>query len=171
VPRLPIDAFAQFVAMGPQRSYAALARQLGVTKRSVSRLAVRDQWQERLDKIESDARIQLDAKLAESIQAVNSRHVKTARLIMAKGIEALRSMPLQSAMAAVKAIEIAIKVERLVLVEPETSGAKKDAAGRQSAAREAALEIREALRAMDESVPTSPARSAADDSADDAGVR
>jgi hypothetical protein len=156
VPRLPANAFAQFAALGPQRSYAALARALGVTKRSVSRLATKERWQERLAKIEDEARVKLDEKLGETLQAINARHVKIARAVQAKALQALQSLPLTSSIDAIRALDMAIKHERLAVAEPASRGTEDHAEDRRDAMRNTALEIREAMRAMLESVPSAP---------------
>jgi hypothetical protein len=121
--RLPDDAFQQYVNLGPTRSYDALAKRLGVAKRSITRLAARERWQERLAAIETQARERLDEKLVETIEAVNARHVKVFRAVLAKGLQALSAMPLSSAEAAVRAIEVAVRGERLVLGEPSDRSA------------------------------------------------
>jgi len=116
--RLPDDAFAQYMAMGPERSYEALATRLKVTKRTITRLATKERWQDRLSQIETQARVRLDDKLAESIEAVNARHIKTLRVVQAKALQALQSYSLDSAMDAVRALDIAIRQERVILGEP-----------------------------------------------------
>jgi len=116
--RLPDDAFAQYMTMGPERSYESLAGRLKVDKRTITRLAAKEHWQERLAKIEAEARSRLDDKLAEGIEAVNARHIKTLRVIQAKALQTLQSYPLDSAMDAVRALDIAIKHERVILGEP-----------------------------------------------------
>ena len=42
MPRLPNDAFDQYVAMGPSATYVALAKKVGVSKRSIVRHASAD---------------------------------------------------------------------------------------------------------------------------------
>ncbi len=58
--RIPPDAFEQYVALGPGRTYLALAKRLGVSKRNLTRKATIEHWQERLAKIESAARERFD---------------------------------------------------------------------------------------------------------------
>ena len=116
--KLPHDAFSTYVALGPDRSYELLARQFGVDKRTVVRRAVAEDWQGRLDKIEADARDKADAKLSETIEAMNLRHLRVCRVIQAKALEALKAMPLDTAMNAVRALDISVKHERLIRGEP-----------------------------------------------------
>jgi len=116
--RLPDDAFQQYVNLGPARSYDTLAQRLGVAKRSITRLAARERWQQRLVRIETEARERLDEKMVETMEAVNARHLKIFRAVLAKGLQALQTTPLSTAEAAVRAIEVAVRGERLVLGEP-----------------------------------------------------
>lgn len=116
--RLPADAFEQYVALGGSRTYQALAERLRVSKRSVVRKAVAEDWQGRLAKIEAASRDKLDEKLTETLAAVNGRHLKTLRLIQAKAIKALQAMALDSAIDAIRALDLSIKHERLILGEP-----------------------------------------------------
>ena len=49
---------------------------------------------------------------------LNGRHLKMVRTIQAKGLEALRGMSLDRAVDAIRAIDLAIRTERLILGEP-----------------------------------------------------
>ena len=53
--KIPEDAFELYVSLGPERSYAAVAEQYGVTKRAVVKRAKAEAWSERLAKIEDQA--------------------------------------------------------------------------------------------------------------------
>ena len=74
--KIPEDAFAQYVSMGVERSYQALADMLGVTKRAVTKLAARDKWSERLSKIEKDVREKCDKRLVETLEQMYERHMR-----------------------------------------------------------------------------------------------
>jgi hypothetical protein len=71
-----------------------------------------------LEQIEKEARERGAAKAVETLEAMNERHLKAARVIQAKAVEALRSLPLDSAMDAVRALDLGMKQERLILGEP-----------------------------------------------------
>jgi transposase-like protein len=116
--RLPADAFSQYLALGPERSYEALARRLGVTKRTISRVATKERWQERIAKIEQQARERTDEKAAESIEAINTRHLQILRAIQSKALQGLAAVRLDNAMDCVRALDLAIRQERVVLGEP-----------------------------------------------------
>ena len=49
---------------------------------------------------------------------MNTRHLKAFKVIQGKALEALRSMSLDSAMDAVRALDLAVKGERLTRGEP-----------------------------------------------------
>ena len=116
--KLPPDAFAFYLALGPARSYQAVAEQYGVAKQTVGKRALREQWQERVDRIESQARERAEAQALETLEEMNLRHLKTLKVVQAKALEALRQYPLQSAMDACRALDRAIRAERLIRGEP-----------------------------------------------------
>lgn len=116
--KIPVDAFEAYYALGPGRSYEALAAKYGVTKRAVTALAVREAWQRRILDVERKARERSDQALLETVEAMQTRHLKTLQAVMGRALEALRTMPLESAMEAVKAIEMVIRQERLTRGEP-----------------------------------------------------
>jgi transposase-like protein len=116
--KLPPDAFDYYVGLGPGRSYVSVAQKFGVTKRAVTKLAARETWQERLGALEQKAREQADSRIVETLEGMNTRHLKMLRLIQGKALQALQSMPILDAVAAAKALDMAIKQERVVRGEP-----------------------------------------------------
>ncbi len=54
--KIPPDAFEYYLGLGPGRSYGAVAEEYGVTKRAVTKLAARENWQQRIHKIERKPR-------------------------------------------------------------------------------------------------------------------
>lgn len=115
--KVPPDAFALYVAMGPDRSYEQVGKHYGLHKRTVLRAARRDRWQERLEEIERQAQQDTDAKLAKSIHEANMRHRRLLTAVAARAAQALAQFELKSAMEAVRAAEVAVKLERLMLGE------------------------------------------------------
>ena len=115
--KLPSDAFSYYHSLGPDRSYEAVAEKYGVSKRTVTRLAKQETWQARVEEIERKAREAADRKAAETIEQTNQRHLRSVKVIQAKALEALRSKSLQHPMDAVRALQLAIKLERLILLE------------------------------------------------------
>ncbi len=103
MPRLPVDAFEQYVAMGAARTYEALAVRLGVSKRSVVRKATAEGWQARLRRIDAAATAKFDEQAANEASVVNERHLRVVRAIQGKALQALQSLPLATGMDAVRA--------------------------------------------------------------------
>jgi len=118
VKKLPDDAYAYYLALGPRRSHQAVADHFDVDKKTVTNRAVKEGWRQRIDDHERAERERLERKAAESVEAMNDRHLKVISYIQAKGVEALKSMPLDSAIDAVRAITIAIDKERVIRGEP-----------------------------------------------------
>lgn len=116
--RIPENAFEIYQSMGEERSYEALADRLGVTKRAVTKAAAREQWQERLSSIQARAREAADQASVDVRKEAAERHLKVARFIQSRSIEALKSMPIESAMDGIRAYGMAVNMERLVLGEP-----------------------------------------------------
>ncbi|MEZ6018446.1 MAG: hypothetical protein R3F49_25350 [Planctomycetota bacterium] len=116
--KIPEEAFETYYALGAERSYQAIAERYDVSKGAVVKHATRERWQERIREREARARARADQEAVESIEAVNRRHLKAVRAVQAKALEALRSMSIESAMDAVRALDLAIKQERLVIGEP-----------------------------------------------------
>ncbi len=116
--RIPPEAFQFYLGLGPDRSYQRVADQFGVSKRAVTKLATRERWQERVEELERKAREGAEQKALESLEAMNLRHLKSLKVVQGKALEALRSMPLATAMEAVRALDMSIRQERLIRGEP-----------------------------------------------------
>ena len=116
--KLPTDAFDFYFSLGPQRSYQGVATKYGASKRAVTALAKRERWQERLEKVENEAKANADKKKVEALEAAKERHLQALRLVLGKGIEALTRMHITTPMDAVRAIGIAVRELRVELGEP-----------------------------------------------------
>ncbi len=117
--RIPPDAFSYYTGLGCKRSYEAVARHYHVSKRAVTKRAAKEHWSARLARIESEARERADDQAADSIQVVNTRHLKMLRAIQAKALQGLQSLPLATGMDAVRALDLAVKAERTILGQKE----------------------------------------------------
>jgi hypothetical protein len=122
---LPAEAFAYYLNLGAGRSYEAVRKHFNVSKRAVVKRAVREHWQEKVSDLEAKARAAAEQKACENLEAMNERHLKSLRVIQGKALEALRAMPLDTAMNAVRSLDLAIRQERLIRGEP-TEGAAID---------------------------------------------
>jgi hypothetical protein len=116
--RIPEDAFDYYLGLGAGRTYVAVATHFKVSVRGVTKRALKDGWQERIAKIEAAARNKADEKAAESLEAINDRHLKMLRAIQAKALQGLQRLPLDNAMDCVRALDLAIRQERVVIGEP-----------------------------------------------------
>ena len=54
----------------------------------------------------------------ETLEGMNDRHLQTLRVVQRKALETLRTMPLSTAMEAVRALDMSIAKERLIRGEP-----------------------------------------------------
>lgn len=115
MPRLPSDTFQRFLDLGPGRSYSKLAAALAVSKRSVVARASKEGWQVRLAQIEAAAQRQTEERAVEDVVAVDAKHLRMARAIQARALESLRNSPLGNGTAAVRALDVAIRIERAIL--------------------------------------------------------
>ena len=116
--KIPPGAFEHYYGLGPGRSYQAVADEYGVTKQAVGKIAKREGWAERVRGIDADSKKKVDQQLAETVEDMNSRHLKMLKIVQAKGLEALKTKPLSSAMEAVRAIEMSVRQERVIRGEP-----------------------------------------------------
>ena len=116
--KIPPEAFDYYVSLGLNRSYSAVAERYGVSKGSVVNAAKREHWQTRLKEIEEKARVASVQKAVETMQAITERHLRAMRAIQVKGLEVLQSVNLETAMDGVRAVDLGVKGERLILGEP-----------------------------------------------------
>jgi len=116
--KLGFDAFEYYFALGTDRSYQAVADHYGVSKRAVTKKAVKENWQQCVAKREQKARDAVEKKAVETLEQMSDRHIKVCKLIQRKALEALQSMPLTTAMEAIKSLDLSIKQERLIRGEP-----------------------------------------------------
>jgi hypothetical protein len=116
--KLPADALAYYLALGPERSYQAVADRFGVSKRTVTATAVREGWQEQVSRAEARVREKAGDSYAESMQQMNERHLKEARFLQSRGLEALKTMAITNPADAIRAMIVGIEKERLVRGEP-----------------------------------------------------
>lgn len=117
--RIAEDAFAYYLSLGEARSYAAVAKKYVVSKRAVTARATKERWAERLATTLSKATERRDEDALESFVQMTLRHNKVLRAMTSKALETLRAMPLETAMDAVRTLDIVLKQERAARGEPE----------------------------------------------------
>jgi hypothetical protein len=116
--KLTDDAFGYWVSLGAGRRYQDVADHFKVSLRTVVAAAKRENWAERLAKIERDAQVNADLKLQETVEAMKVRHSKMLRAMATRAAKGLQEFPLTTGMEAIKAAEMVIKLERLLAGEP-----------------------------------------------------
>ncbi|NUP96096.1 MAG: hypothetical protein HUU28_08020 [Planctomycetaceae bacterium] len=116
--KIPPEAFLYYVNLGPTRTYEAVAEHYGVSRRGVADFAKRERWQERLAELDERARERTDSAALESITTMNERHLKIAKFMQGKGLEALQSGKMELLGRATRALSVGIELERLVRGEP-----------------------------------------------------
>lgn len=109
--KLPEEAFEYYVSLGPKRSYQAVADRYGVQKKTVTTRAVRDRWQARLRDIQERAQQEVEDRMVDSLAEMNERHLRVLQAILARGLEALQSIPIASGWDAVKSLDLAMRRE------------------------------------------------------------
>lgn len=116
--RIPPVAFEYYASLGIDRSYAKVAKRYGVTKRAILRCAKREDWQRRVDELDLKAREVGEKRTVETILQMNERHLRSMKIVQAKALEALKSLSLETAFEAIRALDMATKSERLIRGEP-----------------------------------------------------
>ena len=116
--KLPNDAVEHYIRLGAGRSYAAVAEHFGVSKKTVTARAVAENWQAQVDDRERKALEKTREKTIDTLADINERHLKFFRAVQRKAIETLTRMPIDDVMDAVRALDIAVRNERLILGEP-----------------------------------------------------
>lgn len=119
--KIPPEAFAYYVSLGQRRSYEAVAEKFGASKRGIVKYAEREHWQERLLAMEKTVREKSESQVVESLAAMQARHLKTLNAVLGRALEALRSMPLETSMEAVRAIEMVLRQERAIRSDGDES--------------------------------------------------
>ena len=119
--KLPPEAYAYYLSLGPSRSYASLAEHFGVNKRTVTARAEREQWQERLKDFERQFQMKAEEHARESIDAMTERHLKMVQVVERRLLEGMRSAPIGSGSQAVRALLATIATERSLRGAPDKS--------------------------------------------------
>lgn len=122
--KLPLDAFTYYASLGPERSYSAVAAYFKVDRKTVIRRATAEGWQTKVADLERQALERTKQKIVFDLDEMNQRHLKILRVVMNKALEALRAMPLKTGADAVRAIDLCVRHERLILGDPADSQAE-----------------------------------------------
>ena len=116
----PEQAWTLWAGMGPTRSYSAVAKELGVADSTILRLARKGGWNRRLTALEKPVREDEDKKLQVAVREMNERYLSIAKGLAEKGADALAYLVPDSVPQALKMIDLAAKLERQALGEPDS---------------------------------------------------
>ena len=116
--KIPPDAFEYYFALGPGRSYRAVADHVGVSKTAVAKAAERENWQRRVAERDEQARQASEEKALETIEEKRKEHLKLLRVMRLKAIDVLQRMPLEKPMDGIKTLDRVIRLERVVFGDP-----------------------------------------------------
>ena len=148
--RIPAGAYEDYLALGTERSYQALAKRYGVSKTAIVKRAAKERWQERLAELERQARERAEEKAVDEMGAVRERHLKEARFLQARALQALKDLSPEKGIRAAAALSIAWKHELLLLGEPTERQANVEELIRR--------ETRELLMVVDDEDDSEPER-------------
>lgn len=112
------DAFTFYFCLGAGRSYQAVADEFGVSKQAISKRAIKERWQDRVEDLDRRGRERAEQQITETVEEMKVRHLKMLKLVQGRALEALKAMPLATSMDAVRALEMSMKQERLLRGEP-----------------------------------------------------
>ncbi len=116
--RIPAGAYEDYLALGTERSYQTLADRYGVSKTAIVKRAKKEQWQSRLADLDRQARKRAEEKAVDEMEMVRERHLKEARFLQARALQALKDSAPEKGIRAAAALNIAWKHELLILGEP-----------------------------------------------------
>ena len=80
--RLPPESLAFYFSLGVERSYQAVADRFGVSKTAVANRATEENWQARVEQMEQKAREATEAKVLETVEEMNVRHLRIVKAIL-----------------------------------------------------------------------------------------
>lgn len=133
--KIPPEAFLFYVELGRERSYEAVAERFDCSRRGVAECAKRERWQERIAELEGRAQERVEAAALDSIAAMNERHLKIARYLQSRGLEALQSGRTELIARATRTVSEGVALERLVRGEPTERVENFDAINRRERER------------------------------------
>jgi hypothetical protein len=152
VHRIPPSAYEDYLAMGTERSYQALADRYGVSKTAIVKKAKKERWQDRIAEVERKARELAEEKAIDELEAVRQRQLKESRFLLARSLQVLKDQPPERGIRAASAINVAWKHELLLLGEPTERQANVEELIRR--------ETRDLLKVVDEPEPVRNQRGA-----------
>jgi hypothetical protein len=101
------------------KSDAQIAHDLGLPREdTIGQWRRTEHWDRDRQLVEKVTEQRVEVVLAETIAAMNARHLKEFQLLQTKGIQALRRLDPQKASEALSMVDVGVRGERLVRGEP-----------------------------------------------------
>jgi hypothetical protein len=88
-----------------------------MSRRAVCTAGSQEHWPERVERIEREAQEKAEREHIESLAEIRRRHLATARAMSARALAGLKEFPLTDGMQAIKAADLTIRLERLLMDE------------------------------------------------------
>ncbi len=117
--RIPAGAYEDYLALGTERSYQALADRYGVSKTAIFKRAQKEHWQERVAELVRQASERAEQKAVDKMEAVRERHLAEVRVLQAHALQALRDLPPEKGFRAASVLAIAWRHELRLLGVPD----------------------------------------------------
>jgi len=117
--RLPDDALAFYIALGPSRTQRQVADHFGVGKRTVAYRAKKENWLRLAAEADRQSRESALQRAQETNDEMRIRHEKAARFAQMRALEALKNVPITNPATALRALDIGLRHERLARGESE----------------------------------------------------
>lgn len=111
------EMFQAYVEMGDARSHQRVAEMFGMSKTSVTAIAIKYEWMARLRMIDAEARREADKKLTDARIEAHERHLKYAKLIQGRAVQGLQAHQFDNARDSARALVEGVKLERTSLGE------------------------------------------------------
>ena len=116
--KLPDAAVDYYIALGPARTQVAVGKHFHVAKRTVAYRAKKENWTARAEEADQKARQASAQRAQNTLEDMHARHEKAARFLQMRALEAVRNLPIRTESAAVRALDIGIRHERMARGEP-----------------------------------------------------
>jgi len=116
--KIPDDAYEDYLAMGTERSYQALAERYGVSKTAIVQRAKKEGWQERIENLQRESQQRAENQVLDEMDKIRERQLAEARFLQHRALKALQDADPSKCGQLANALNIAWKHELLLLGEP-----------------------------------------------------
>lgn len=119
-------AFADFVAMGPERSLPKVAERYAVSEAAVKKWSIKNHWAERVAQIDKESAAKALAKAEETLLDMNVRHIQISKATQAAYVDKLKKKTVNPTPS--DAVQM-IKLERAIRGSPVPEDPDKNLQG------------------------------------------